>query len=57
MALVSQRELTTALGRVVEMQPRSRRARLRRKKYMGVWRRWSQATAVRMRPLPRRAAR
>ena len=57
MALLSQRALAMALGRVVEMQARSRRARLRRKKYMGVCRRWSQATAVLMRPLPRRAAR
>ena len=57
MALVSQTELAMALGTVVEMQPRSRRARLRRKKYMGVWRRWCQATALRMRPLPRRAPR
>ena len=33
-----------------------RREGLRRKKYMGVWRRWPQVTAVVMRPLPRRAA-
>ena len=57
MSLVSQRALAMALGRVVEMQPRSRRARLRRKKSMGVCGRWSQAMAVLMRPLPRRAAR
>ena len=57
MVLVSHRELAMALGTVVEMDPRSRRVRLRRKKYMGVWRWWSQAMAVRMRPLPRRAAR
>ena len=57
MSLVSQRALAMALGRVVEVQPRSRRTRLRRKKSMGVCRQWSQATAVLMRPLPRRAAR
>jgi len=57
MALVSQRELAMDLGRVVEMEPRSRRARLRRKKYMGVWRSWSQAMAVMMKPFPRKAAR
>ena len=57
MALVSQRELAMDLGRVVEMEPRSRRARLRRKKYMGVWRRWSQAMAMMMSPLPRMADR
>jgi len=57
MALVSQRELAMALGTVVEMEPRSRRERLRRKKYMGEWRQWSQAMAVMMSPLPRRAAR
>ncbi|KAK2529708.1 hypothetical protein Q9966_009319 [Columba livia] len=45
------------LGTMVEMQPRSSRARLSRKKYMGVWRCWSQAMVVMMRPLPRRAAR
>jgi len=53
---VSQRELAMALGRMVEMEPRSRMERLRRKKYMGVWRWWSQAMAVMMRPLLRRAA-
>ena len=42
---------------VVEMEPRSRKERLRRKKYIGVCRWWSQAMAVMMRPLPRRAAR
>ena len=57
MALVPQSKLAMDLGTVVEMKPRSRRERLRRKKYMGVWRRWSQATVVMMRPLPRRAAR
>ena len=57
MSLLSQRELSMALGRVMEMEPRSRRERLRRKKYMGVCRWWSQAMAVMMRPLPRRAAR
>ncbi|KAK4807507.1 hypothetical protein QYF61_023730, partial [Mycteria americana] len=50
------RELAMALGRVVEMERRSRRERLSRKKYMGVWRRWSQAMAVMMRLLPMRAA-
>ncbi|CAM9111261.1 unnamed protein product, partial [Bubo scandiacus] len=57
MCLLSQRELSMALGRVVEMEPRSKWERLRRKKYMGVCRWWSQAMAVMMRPLPRRAAR
>jgi len=55
--VLSQRELAMDLGTVVEMEPRSMRERLRRKKYMGVWRRWSQAMAVMMRPLLRRAAR
>ena len=45
------------LGTVVEMQPRSSRERLRRKKYVGVWRCWWQAVLVMMRPLPRSAAR
>jgi len=54
---VSQRELAMALGRVMEMEARSRRERLRRKKYTGVWRWRSQAMSVMMRLLPRRAAR
>lgn len=57
MSLVSQRALAMAFGEVVKIQLRSSRVRLRRKKSMGVCRRWSQATAVLMRPLPRRAAR
>ena len=57
MSLVSQRALAMALGEVVKIKLRSRRARLRRKKSMGVCKRWSQAMAVLMRPLPRRAAR
>jgi len=57
MVLLSQKELAMVLGTVVEMEPMSRRARLRRKKYMGVWRRWSQTTALMMRLLLRRAAR
>lgn len=57
MALVSQSELAMDLGTVVEMAPRSRRERLRRKKYKGVWRCWSQAVLVMVRPLPRSAAR
>jgi len=57
MALMSHRELAMALGTVVEMEPRSRTERLRRKKYMGVWRCWLQAMAVMMRPFPRKAAR
>ena len=56
MSLVSQRALAMAFGEVVKIQLRSSRVRLRRKKSMGVCRRWSQATAVLMRPLPRRAA-
>ncbi|KAL2294848.1 hypothetical protein Nmel_017986 [Mimus melanotis] len=46
-----------ALGTVVQMVPRSVRARLSRKKNMGVCRWWPQATALMMRPLARRAAR
>ncbi|RMB96350.1 hypothetical protein DUI87_27215 [Hirundo rustica rustica] len=49
MVLVSQRELCMALGTVVRMKPRSVRARLSRKKNMGVCRWWPQATALMMR--------
>jgi len=35
MVLMFQKELAMVLGTVVEMEPRSRRARLRMKKYMG----------------------
>jgi len=57
MALLSHSKLAMALGRVVETEPRSRKERLRRKKYMGVWRLWSQAMVVVTRPFPRKAAR
>jgi len=57
MSLESERELDMDLGTVVEMEPKSVRERLRRKKYMGMWRWWSQAMVVMMRPLTRTAAR
>lgn len=39
----------------MEQKPKSKMERFPKKKYMGVWSRWEDMTAVRMRKFPRRA--
>ena len=57
MALLCAWIFTNILGTVVVMKPMSAKDRLKRKKYMGVWRRESEITARMMSRFPNMATR